>query len=95
MEKVAFLAHIRGMVQGVGFRYFTYHEASSRDLTGYVKNLPDGRVEVYAEGSKEDLNSLLQRLQEGPGSGYVKKIEVEWETFHNKYQQFSVERSYF
>lgn len=95
MEKAAFLARVRGMVQGVGFRYFTYREASSLGITGYVKNLSDGRVEVFAEGSSENLQALLDRLQQGPGAGYVEKVDVEWKAFENRYHRFSVESSYY
>jgi acylphosphatase len=95
MEQAAFLAHVKGMVQGVGFRYFTYREASSLSITGYVKNLSDGRVEVFAEGSRENLQALLERLQQGPGAGYVEKIDVQWKSFEDRYHRFSVESSYY
>jgi acylphosphatase len=95
MEKAAFLAHVRGIVQGVGFRYFTYREASSLGITGYVKNLSDGQVEVFAEGLREDLQVLLDRLQQGPGAGYVEEVDVEWKSFEDKYHRFSVESSYY
>jgi acylphosphatase len=54
---------IRGRVQGVGFRYFAQHAASSLDLTGYARNLDDGSVEVYAAGPSEKLSDFAARLR--------------------------------
>lgn len=52
-----------GHVQGVGFRYTTRNLASGFDVTGYVKNLPDGRVELIAEGLPAELNELLAEIR--------------------------------
>jgi acylphosphatase len=62
MDKVAFKAYVAGAVQGVGFRYFTYQEANRLELSGYVKNLADGQVEVFAEGLKNHLDQFLDEL---------------------------------
>ena len=67
---------ISGRVQGVGYRYFTKRTAERIGLVGWVKNLPDGRVESYASGSGEQLQRFLKDLELGPGGGNVKSVEV-------------------
>ena len=57
---------VRGRVQGVGFRYFAQRAAAELDLRGYVRNLDDGRVEVYAVGPEDKLADLAGRLHRGP-----------------------------
>ena len=71
-------AFVSGRVQGVGFRYFTQHEARRLGLNGYVRNLPDGRVEVVAEGSRRALEALVSALREGPAGAWVRGVQVEW-----------------
>ena len=95
MEKLSFLAKISGVVQGVGYRYFVYREAEPLNLTGYVKNLTDGNVEVFAEGLKEDLNKLLIALRLGPSFSQVDDVKVEWKEYQGKYKKFSIENIYF
>ena len=57
---------VSGRVQGVGFRFFAQHEADRLGITGYVRNLPDGRVEVVATGSHEQLAQFRSQLEKGP-----------------------------
>jgi len=71
-------AIVGGRVQGVGFRAFTRSQAVDLGLSGHVENLPDGRVEVVAEGHIDDLELLLVRLRTGPTHADVRSIEVEW-----------------
>ena len=71
---------IRGYVQGVGFRAHTRHEAQRLGLTGYAKNLPDGRVEVLAVGESAALDALERWLHIGPPAARVeevRRVEVE------------------
>ena len=75
--EVARLYRVRGMVQGVGFRYFVYRAAQELGLTGYVKNLDDGRVEVYAAGPEGKLAELARRLWKGPAHSDVRGVEEE------------------
>jgi acylphosphatase len=82
---------IRGMVQGVGFRYFTVRNATALDLTGYVKNLPDGRVEVRVEGEKDRVDELKKILDRGPGFSSVDDIDFRYMDFTAKFKEFSVE----
>lgn len=66
---------ISGRVQGVGFRYFAQRAATPSGLSGYVRNLDDGRVEVYAAGSPEALSEFSARLREGPRWADVRGVE--------------------
>ena len=67
--------YISGAVQGVGFRYFTQRVARALGVAGYVKNLRDGRVEVYAIGAPEQLNSFRAQLERGPRGAQVDHVE--------------------
>jgi acylphosphatase len=71
-------ALVSGVVQGVGYREFVRRQALDLELAGYAENLDDGRVEVVAEGTKEDLELLLVRLRMGPAHAEVKDVEVGW-----------------
>lgn len=66
---------ISGRVQGVGFRYFAEHSAQRRGISGWVRNLADGRVEVHAEGSSEKITEFEQDLRRGPMHGEVHGFE--------------------
>lgn len=66
---------VRGRVQGVGFRYFAQRAASELELTGYARNLDDGRVEVYAVGPEEKLAQLAGMLHRGPRWADVRGVE--------------------
>ena len=68
---------VSGRVQGVGFRYFTQDIARQEGLHGSVRNLPDGRVEVIAEGDHETLKRLEAALWRGPSHARVEDVEVE------------------
>jgi acylphosphatase len=68
-----------GRVQGVSFRAFTQDEARQRGLTGGVRNLPDGSVEVEVEGDRQAVEALIARIRRGPGSARVDAVEVQWE----------------
>ena len=68
---------VSGRVQGVGFRYFTQDIAALEGLTGLVRNLPDGSVEVVAEGAADALTRLEAALWRGPSHARVEDVEVE------------------
>ncbi len=79
MARVARLhALVRGRVQGVGFRWFVQEQASALALAGWVRNLRDGSVELEAEGPRGDLETLVERLREGPGGGDVEGVDASW-----------------
>lgn len=69
--------YVSGTVQGVGYRYFAERTAAQLGITGYVRNLGDGRVEVYAIGPADSLASLRQRLERGPIGASVEKVTEE------------------
>lgn len=74
-EKIARKYLVRGRVQGVGYRYFVERAASSLGIAGYVRNLDDGRVEVYAVGLPEQLSELAGLLWKGPRMAIVRGVD--------------------
>lgn len=68
---------VSGIVQGVGFRYFAQRAAERLHVSGYAKNLPDGRVEVYAIGTAEHLAKLRSALERGPWGASVSEVKEE------------------
>lgn len=88
----ALTLRIEGVVQGVFFRDHAVREAKKRDLTGYVKNAIDGSVRVYAEGKKDDLESLLAWCQRGPDLARVDLVIEEWKRIKKPtYKKFCIE----
>jgi len=67
---------ISGIVQGVGYRWSCHREAASRDLLGWVRNLPDGRVEAVFQGPKEEVEGMIRWCYRGPSEARVSDIEV-------------------
>ncbi len=67
---------ISGRVQGVGFRHFTRKNAEALSVKGWVKNLPDGRVEAVFEGSDENVRKLIDKCRKGPVSSKVEQLNV-------------------
>ena len=67
---------VSGRVQGVGFRWFVEREAATLGITGWVRNRDDGRVEVMATGTREQLRALDARLREGPRAARVDEVAV-------------------
>jgi acylphosphatase len=68
---------IGGRVQGIGFRFFTWEAAAREGLHGWVANLPDGRVEIAAEGDAEALERFERQIRHGPPGARVEGVEVE------------------
>ena len=67
---------VSGRVQGVGFRFFAHTAASREGLHGWVRNAPDGRVEIAAEGDAEALERFERRIRQGPPASRVEAVEV-------------------
>jgi acylphosphatase len=86
----SFRAVVYGLVQGVNYRYFVQRNAESLGLTGYVCNLDDGSVEVFAEGDKEKLAQLIAKLEVGPRAARVERVEVEWGEYSGNYRGFDI-----
>lgn len=85
-------AHIivKGLVQGVGFRWFVEREAKKLGLTGYVKNLFNGDVEIEVSGERGMIEELIARVKVGNRSSRVIDYAVTWFDFTDKYQDFRI-----
>lgn len=81
---------VRGRVQGVGYRFYAQRAATMLGLTGYVRNLDDGRVEVYAAGPPDKLSDLAGALRTGPRLSDVRGVE-EQEAALRHYSSFQIE----
>ncbi len=82
---------VSGRVQGVGFRYATANEARALGLTGWVRNLMDGRVEAEFEGERELLEQMVHWCGVGPRFARVTDVEAAWESGEPKYRSFGGE----
>lgn len=83
---------ISGWVQGVGFRYWTRSSAQKLGLTGWVRNLPDGRVEAVFEGAGEKVEEMIEKCRQGPQWAGDNKIEVEWEKASEEFSEFEIRK---
>lgn len=83
-------AIVSGTVQGVGYRAFTVRQAHKLGLYGWVRNRPDGTVEVEAQGSRGRLDDLLAALRRGPAYARVRDLQVSWHQPHPEAMGFSV-----
>lgn len=84
-------AEVVGRVQGVGFRFFVQHAANRLKLSGYVRNLPDGRrVEVEVEGPRPALEALLDELREGPPGAHVEHVQHSWQPATGAFRGFEI-----
>jgi acylphosphatase len=81
---------VSGRVQGVGFRYFVRGRANELGLTGWVRNLYDGRVEVVAEGEQATLQQLEAALRRGPPGSDVTSVETEMGEDSGEFRDFAV-----
>ena len=81
---------ISGRVQGVFYRDHTRRWASLMGLSGWVRNLPDGRVEVLVEGEKAEIQNLEKRLREGPPLSRVEDVHTEWEEYTGEFFDFRI-----
>lgn len=89
-EKKLFKIHVKGYVQGVGFRWSAVREAKIRGIRGIVKNMPDGSVYIEAEGSAEQLKGFIDWCNRGPDFGHVDSVTVD-EYPPVDYRDFSIE----
>ncbi|MEM2105899.1 MAG: acylphosphatase [Candidatus Bathyarchaeia archaeon] len=81
---------VSGRVQGVFFRSETAHEAKKRGVKGWVRNLPDGRVEAVFEGEEKSVKELIEFCKRGPPGARVAKIEVLWEHPTGEFKDFEI-----
>jgi acylphosphatase len=90
MERVRARVLIAGQVQGVSFRAYTRDKARAAGVEGWVRNLPDGRVEAIFEGSRPAVQRLVSWCYSGPTHAAVEKVEVSWEEPTGKEGGFAI-----
>jgi acylphosphatase len=83
--------YVSGRVQGVFFRAETADMANGLGLAGWVRNLPDGRVEALFEGEKEEVEKAVDFCRRGPPGARVQNLEVKWEDWIGEFQDFRIE----
>lgn len=81
---------LRGLVQGVGFRFYALELARRSALTGWVRNNRDGSVEAVAEGTRQSLQHWLAALRQGPRGARVTEVETDWGSASGEYSGFTV-----
>jgi len=92
--KVRVHIFISGMVQDVFFRSETRHEAKKRDVKGWVRNIPDGRVEAIFEGEQENVKELIEFCKRGPPGARVTGTNVIWENYTGEFRDFEIRYGY-
>jgi len=80
----------KGLVQGVGFRYFIFRQAVAYGLTGFARNLVNGDVEVVAEGDRSLIEELIKDVKRGPRASHVTEIELAWREPSESYPNFGI-----
>jgi acylphosphatase len=90
MPKIRAHVFVSGRVQGVFFRHQTRREAEVRGVTGWVRNLPDGRVEAVFEGEEHAVKALVDFCRKGPRGALITNVEVACEGFTGEFQDFEV-----
>ena len=81
---------VRGVVQGVGFRWFVEREANNLNLNGFVNNLFSGDVKVEVEGERGLIEELIARLKVGNRMSNVSDVIIHWTEYENKYKNFQI-----
>lgn len=89
-QKASLHAIIYGRVQGVFFRDFVSTRANRLGITGYVRNLPEGSVDVRAEGERERLEELINYLRAGSPAASVEKVVTAWSEYTGDYSSFNI-----
>ncbi len=88
--KTAVYGFVSGRVQGVGFRAYAKSKADILGITGFVRNLPDGRVEFYAEGGEENIKRFLDYLRQGPPLSAVTSLDYKFVEPRGSYENFEI-----
>lgn len=81
-----------GRVQGVGFRYTAKTTAMGFELTGVVRNLPDGRVELIAEGERGELEAFVEAIRDSGLGGFIRDEQVQWQRATGEFRGFEIVR---
>lgn len=88
--KVRSHIYVEGLVQGVFFRAHVRSSAINEGVTGWVRNLFDGRVEAVLEGEEASVKRVIQQCRIGPPSAVVKDVEVDWEEYTGEFKGFAI-----
>jgi len=83
---------VKGLVQGVGFRYFVISKAKELNLFGYVKNQYDGSVLTVVEGNESLIKIMFDYLKIGPSHADVRDIKISWKNYVGEFSNFEVKR---
>ena len=75
--------YINGIVQGVFFRMFVKENAERNNVKGFIRNLEDGRIEVFLEGDANDVNKMIELCKKGPKHAQIKNVEIKEERFQD------------
>ncbi len=81
---------VSGRVQGVAFRYYTRDVALSNGVYGWVRNLPDGRVEAVFEGKQEDVDSVVRWCRKGPPASHVENVQIDEQRPTGEFTNFEI-----
>lgn len=81
---------VRGRVQGVYFRASAQREAKRLGLSGWVRNRPDGSVEILAEGEEDSIRDLYGWAQKGPGAARVDRVDTRWRSYTGEFPDFRI-----
>ena len=92
MARARLHCFVSGRVQGVSYRAYTQREAMQLGLTGWVRNCPDGRVELVAEGEEAALQQLIAWCRQGPPAAIVAEVDTQWDADAGAYRAFDIRR---
>jgi len=81
---------ISGFVQGVCFRAEAKYNAQKFNIKGWIKNRPDGKVEILLEGKKENVDKIIDWCRIGPSGAVVSDVSIEWQKYLGEFEDFSV-----
>jgi len=90
MAKTRAKVIVKGIVQGVNFRYYTQRQAAKNNINGWVKNLPDGSVAAVFEGEEHDVTAMVQWCRTGPSSAQVTELIEQPEEYRGEFSSFAV-----
>ena len=81
---------VKGLVQGVGYRWFVYKRAGELDLKGFAKNRDDGSVYVEVEGEQSVIETLIEKLRKGPTFARVEDVQIDWKENQDRFSNFYI-----
>jgi acylphosphatase len=90
IDRIAAHLFVSGKVQGVGFRRFSEGHAKTLELSGYARNLSDGRVEIEVAGEKDQVEAFLKKIRQGPPGSKVISVDVTWNSVPSGADGFSI-----